>query len=362
MANARRGVVVFGEVLCDLFAHRVGEPLSTTSAFVPVQGGAPANVAVQLARLGIPTALITAVGSDPLGERVRRSLAADGVDTGAVVTRPGRRTGVTLVEVDPSGERRFFGFRENSADLSLGLQDLDTPTVRRALQRAAVVHTGTVSLRSPSARRATRALQRAARRQGSVVSLDVNLRPGMFPSLAGLIALARAAVGLADVVKATREEAEQLLGVGPLAGRRTVSRRRAHDDVLVDGLLGMGPRLVALTLADEGAVVAHARARAVVAAPPTTVVDATGAGDGFVGAVLAELVDGGVGRDRLSALADDELAALGAAGCRAGAAVVTALGATTAMLRGAPVGACRAGGASALPSSPSSPSSRRRLP
>jgi fructokinase len=350
MTRARRGVVVFGEVLCDLFAHRVGEPLSTTAALVPVQGGAPANVAVQLARLGVTTTLVTAVGADPLGERVRHSLAADGVDTGCIVTRSGRRTGVTLVEVDPSGERRFFGFRENSADLSLGPADLQTPAVRRALARAAAVHTGTVSLRSPSARRATHALQRTARAQGSVVSLDVNLRPGMFPSLPALLALARAAVRKADVVKATREEAEQVLGMAPLTPRAGAQRRRGHDDALVDGLLALGPRLVLLTLADEGAVVARAGARALVPAPATTVVDATGAGDAFVGAVLAELVAGGVDRAGLLRLDEGELGVLGAAGCRAGSAVVAALGATTAMVRGVPTGLrgrARAGSSSA---------------
>ncbi len=329
---------MFGEVLCDLFAHRVGEPLAETGAFVPLQGGAPANVAVQLARLGVPTTLVTAVGSDPLGVRLTASLKNDGVDTACVVVRRERRTGVTLVEVDHDGERRFFGFRENSADLSLGRDDIESPAVRRALAGAAVVHTGTVSLRSASARQATTALQKTARQGGALVSLDVNLRPGMFPSLSLLLRLARRAVTRVDVVKATRQEAEQLLDRPP-PRRRTAAALRAHDDALVDGLLALGPRLALLTLDEEGAVVASRTARARVPAPRTDVVDATGAGDGFVGAVLAELASAALDRRGLDGIDEASLAALGVVGCRAGSAVVTAVGATTAMIRGRPTGA-----------------------
>ncbi|MBM4281744.1 MAG: carbohydrate kinase [Deltaproteobacteria bacterium] len=347
MTKACRGVVVFGEVLCDLFAHRVAEPLSRTAAFVPLQGGAPANVAVQLARLGVPTTLVTAVGADPLGARLRASLRDDGVDTRCVVERPGCRTGVTFVEVESSGERRFFGFRDNSADLSLARADVESAAVRRALQRAALAHTGTVSLRSPSARQATQALQRAARAAGALVSLDVNLRPGMFPSLARLLSLARTAVRRADVVKATREEAALVLGH---TGRPRRGRpQRALDDALVDGLLALGPKLALLTLGEDGAVVAVGGARARVPAPRVEVVDATGAGDGFMGAVLAELSllprgqGGALAPDALDVLDEASLAALAMVGCRAGAAVVTAVGATTAMRRGRPEGVLAGG-------------------
>ena len=317
---AHRRVVVFGEVLCDLFAPTSG-PIAAAPHLVPRLGGAPANVAVQLARLGVPTSLITATGADPFGDRLRADLEREGVDTAAVATRAGRRTGVTLVEVDDDGERRFFGFRENSADLSLDVNDTLAPAARRALSSASILHTGTVSLRSPSARRATRALQKSARARGALVSLDVNLRPGMFPSLPVLLRLANAAVAAVDVVKATREEARALLDT------------KASDATLIERLLARGPRLVLLTLGEQGCVIATRR-RAVTLAPQeqTRTVDATGAGDAFVGAVLASLWQRGIDRAALDDLDDDDLAALGVQGSIAGAACVTAMGATTAML------------------------------
>jgi sugar/nucleoside kinase (ribokinase family) len=81
MGATQRRVVVFGEVLCDLFAPRAGQPLQQAAALIPHLGGAPANVAVQLARLQVPVALLTAVGSDPLGLRLLDELGVEGVDT-----------------------------------------------------------------------------------------------------------------------------------------------------------------------------------------------------------------------------------------------------------------------------------------
>jgi fructokinase len=320
--------VVFGEVLCDLFAPEAGQSLAHTPHLVPRLGGAPANVAVQLALLDVPTRLVTAVGRDPFGLRLRQQLSLHGVDTSAVKEDGQRRTGCTLVEVDHSGERRFFGFREKSADLALGPADVEVAAVRRALERAGVVHTGTVSLRAPSSRQATARLHRRARAAGAIVSVDVNLRPGMFPSLPLLLRLANGAAGAADVVKATRDEAIQLRG------------RKGADDALADFLLDKGPRLVLLTFGEEGALLATRRRR--VRVDPVVVdraVDVTGAGDAFVGAVLAWLLRQGVAPDDLDDLDDDGLASAGREAAACGAAVVTALGATTnmhslALLRG----------------------------
>ncbi len=318
MKDQRGCVVVFGEVLVDLFAPAPGVPLVDADALVPMVGGAPANVAVQLARLAVPVRLVSAVGADPLGARALRTLQTEGVDVRAVRRRADCRTGVTLVEVGADGERRFFPFRENSADLSLSPADVDL----RVLRGATAVHTGTVSLRTPSSRAATRALVRAARARGVMVSLDVNLRWGMFPSRALLLRVARAALRQADIVKATRDEARVLLGAP-----------RALDGELAQRVLARGPRLVLITADAEGALVATQGIAVHVAASSVAAVDATGAGDAFVGAVLAKLRELGATRESLAALDAAALHEIGRAGCAAGAAAVTALGATTAMVR-----------------------------
>jgi len=326
MAGNGVRVVVCGEVLCDLFSPRAGVALADATRLVPRLGGAPANVAVQLARLGVGVALVTGVGADPFGERVQRSLQHEGVDLRAVRTIAGRRTGATLVEVDADGERRFFGFREASADLALAVTDVDRPDVRRLLRHVEVVHSGTVSLRTDNARDATRFLQQTGRHHGAMLSVDVNLRPGMYPDRALMLERADGAVAAADILKATREEAAIVLGRRP--NTRLVT--------LAEGLLARGPRLVMLTDGDQPMLVATARHAVERPALAVRVVDATGAGDAFCGAALAALLAADVSATTLGHVDAATLGHVIEAGRHAGAAAVTRMGATTAMIRRLP--------------------------
>jgi fructokinase len=271
----------------------------------------------------VPVALVTAVGPDPLGMRLRDQLVAEGVDVSGLQVRNERRTGVTLVEVDAAGERRFFGFRENSADLATTVADIERPVVKRLIAGATILHSGTVSLASDSARAATLELQAAARSVGALVSVDVNLRPGMYASAELLLQRATEAVASADIVKATIDEAMFLEGTK----RRPAPRRAA------DAVLARGPSLVLLTDGDKPMYAATKNAWVELEALTTKMVDATGAGDAFMGAALAALFALGVDASGVPALSAQQLLHILRDARRAGAAAVTGLGATTKMIR-----------------------------
>jgi fructokinase len=313
--HVTRRAFVLGEALLDLFVPRPGRTLVDAECFVPSVGGAPANVAVQLARLGVEVSLWTALGNDAFGTRLVAALSGEGVDVRHVEHVVGKKTGLTFVEVDRKGERAFTPRRELSAVDVLDARSLPLD----ALTAGTVLHHGTVLLRAPRSRATTRAAVRAARRQGAIVSLDVNLRPAMFPSREAMLTLARAAVGHAHVVKATRDEAAALLG-------------EKRDDLLVDALHARGAHLVCLTLDKKGALLASREARVHVSSPRVRMTDATGAGDAFMGTVLAALLARHVDVSELASLDRDALREIGRRACTAGAHAVTALGATTGML------------------------------
>jgi sugar/nucleoside kinase (ribokinase family) len=313
-------VFVLGEVLCDLFPPRAGLPAAAAAYLVPHPGGAPANCAAQLARLGTPTELVTAVGSDPLGARALAALRADGVGTGHVRTRPRTRTGLTLVEVDDSGERRFTPWREGSADGSLRAEELPADALVRA---SALVH-GTVSLRRDPARAATRRAARLVREGGGLIVVDVNLRPQMYADREVMLRHARAAARRAHVVKATIDEARAIVG------------RRAQPAALLRALLADGAALVALTDGERPAWLATASATTRVSPPAVATVDATGAGDAFLGALVADLVRGGGTPATVRAAPAPLLERLLARAAYAGARATTKLGATSAMPRRLP--------------------------
>lgn len=316
----KNGVLVLGEVLCDLFPPRPGISFSSAGELVPLLGGAPANVAVQCARLGARTALVSAVGADPLGARLVKELAAEGIDASRVAQRKGWRTGVTLVEVDLDGERRFYPLADRRADLSLAPSDVDIAFLRTF----AAVHTGTVGLREASPRAAHKKLVDAAHKAGVLVSLDVNLRWGMYRTREDLLRRAKAAIKRAHVVKATADEARALLGVNARVAAPSLAQR------FFDVLCGKDAELIMITLDAGGALLATRTNVVSVVAPRVAVVDATGAGDAFVGAALAHIV---TMPTRPRDFDDAQLTELGAFACAAGSAACTALGATTAMPR-----------------------------
>jgi fructokinase len=256
------------------------------------------------------------VGDDPLADRLIEALQKEGIRTDLVLRKPEAKTSITLVEVDDNGDRRFYPFWEKSADLAIDVDDIDEERVAHA----ALFHHGTVSLRSPACRRATQKAVRAARRGGAIVSLDVNLRYGMFATREQLQARARSAIKTADVLKITDDEAQDLYGASTLDGWAD----RLHKE---------GVSLVMLTRGPEGALLSSRSGRVRVPSEQVKAVDATGAGDSFMGTALAELMRRKVARGDLAALDDEALAEIGRRACRSGALTVTALGATAAMPR-----------------------------
>jgi fructokinase len=194
------------------------------------------------------------------------------------------------------------------------------------MRRARIMHSGTVSLRTDNARDATRFLQAVARHSKAIVSVDVNVRPGMYPDRALLLERVSSAVAAADVLKATREEAALILS------------KRASTGLarLAEGLLARGPRLVLLTDGDQPMAIATERSLVCQPALAVRTVDATGAGDAFFGAALATLIRFSIAVDDLPTLDEAMLARILLAGRFAGAAAVTRVGATTAMVRRLP--------------------------
>ena len=110
-------VIAFGEALVDMLSSRLGEPTEAQETFTPYAGGAPANVAVACARLGVPSQFLGMVGDDTFGHFIVRELNSHGVDTRGVVYTQDSRTALAFVSRDAVGERTFDFYRPPAADL-----------------------------------------------------------------------------------------------------------------------------------------------------------------------------------------------------------------------------------------------------
>ncbi len=309
-------IVSFGEALVDLFATPRGAALDEAERFVPCLGGAPANVAVVLARLGIASRFVGAVGRDAHGDRLARALATAGVDTAALLRVP-ERTGMTFVRVAADGARSFLFYRAGGADYALSAEHL-AALAAHPLEGARWLHVNSSALVAQPLAGAARWLLDAAADRGVPVSLDLNVRPHLWADPSALGSAVRDLAVRAAWVKSSEDDLAAL-GLPPT----------------LDSLAALCPGAVpVLTLAERGAA-ARVGATAVTRPAPRlaadAVVDATGAGDAFVAGVLATLWEQGAtpGTD---AFADPRCwAAALTRGCVLGARAVTALGATEAL-------------------------------
>lgn len=260
-------VAVVGEALVDFVPPGPG-PLF--EAFV---GGSPANVAVGLARLGVPARLAARIGNDPLGRRIRRHLDENGVDLSNAVAAA-EHSSLAIVGIGEDGGADYDFRVDGTADWQWRDDELS-----KALDTSvAAVHSGSLALTmAPGADVVLAALTRV--RETATISYDPNCRPLLMGTRDKLLARVERVLAVADVVKASADDVDWLLpGTSP---------EQAAQDWLT-----RGPAIVAITLGANG-VVAAARDAGVVRRPghPVQVVDTIGAGDSFTSTLLAGLRD-----------------------------------------------------------------------
>lgn len=275
-----------GELLIDFVATETGL-LRAASGFVRAPGGAPANVAVAAARLGLKTSFIGAVGGDEFGSFLRDTLEKNGVDTRALTVSSRGPTPLAFVSLKRNAERDFLFYWQRTADQFLSRRDVPDALIRRAR----VFHHGSIGFIHASTRRVTlHALRTACRAKSTFVSCDPNLRLSLWPSESAARKGMLDAIANADLVKLNGEEMRFLTGT-----RRITPGIRALAEWTDAAIL--------VTLGPRGAAFRWGRAEGQVPGLRVSAIDSTGAGDGFVAGFLCRLIQGG--GDRLRDLAPD---------------------------------------------------------
>ncbi len=239
----------------------VGEALIDIVNGAEIVGGSPANVALGLGRLGVDVDLLTAIGADERGERIRQHLEASRVSVLAESVCLGR-TSTARATVDSDGSARY--------DF-----DIEWRLPTSAADGHDIIHVGSIAcfLEPGGSDVAERA--RLATASGKRVTFDPNIRPAL---LKGVDARKRAeeVMKVASAVKLSDEDAAYLYPDHPL-------------DAVIDQVLSLGPQIVAVTEGGAGAVIAVPERRVRVTAPVVRVVDTVGAGDTFMACLVASL-------------------------------------------------------------------------
>ncbi len=267
-------VTAFGEILIDF--TDAGKDERGTRLFAAHPGGAPANVAVGVARLGAKSAFIGKIGDDFHGEMLRKVLEDNNVDTSGLLSDESVFTTLAFVQVDENGERTFSFARKPGADTRISWEEIE----EKQIENSKIFHTGSLSLTHEPAASATRKALEAAKKAGVIVSYDPNYRASLWKDEKTAVEAMRSLIPCADLMKISDEETALLTDQpNPIDAARA--------------LIDQGVKIVAVTLGAEGSLIANREGYRVVPGFKSTVADTNGAGDSFWAAMLSRIAASG---------------------------------------------------------------------
>ncbi|KAL1345190.1 hypothetical protein HN51_018976 [Arachis hypogaea] len=268
-------IVSFGEMLIDFVPTVSGVSLAEAPGFLKAPGGAPANVAIAVARLGGKAAFVGKLGDDEFGHMLAGILKENGVVADGITFDQGARTALAFVTLRADGEREFMFYRNPSADMLLKPEELNLELIRSAK----VFHYGSISLIVEPCRSAHLKAMEVAKDAGCLLSYDPNLRLPLWPSAEEARKQILSIWEKADLIKVSDVELEFLTGSDKI------------DDESAMSLWHPNLKLLLVTLGEHGSRYYTKNFHGSVDAFHVNTVDTTGAGDSFVGSLLAKIVD-----------------------------------------------------------------------
>jgi len=291
-------LLAIGRSSIDLYSNDIGAPFEQITSFAAYVGGCPTNISVGARRLGLNSALLTALGEDQVGNFILRFLGDEGVETQFIPRKPGRRSSAVVLGIEPPDRFPLTYYRDNCADIELTIDDVLASPV--AASRVVLI-SGTGLSKEPS-RSATLFAAELARQADVPVALDIDFRPDQWHDPRAFGVTLRLAMRLVDIVIGTEDEinAAMLTDAGKISLTHSqVSDTHVQGDVgaASDALLALGPRVLLQKRGGEGARVHQVQADGSITrtdAPgfPVEIANILGAGDAFASGALYGFVQG----------------------------------------------------------------------
>ena len=267
-------VLCIGEALIDMICTDRGTSLSKGQNFLKKAGGAPANVAAAIAALGAEVDMAAKVGKDPFGMHIVELLNEMGVNTKWILQDPNHFTTFAFVSLMEDGERDFYFNR--GADGQLSTEDLSGLN----LKEYSIVHFGSATGFLPGPLQdAYLDLLEKSKKAGAIISFDPNYRHLLFPNnTKSFIDQCWPFIEQSHFFKLSDEEAMLITGCDSVQHAAAALRKKSKA-------------VFAITLGKEGTLLSMGDHLEMIGSIANTPVDATGAGDAFVGAVLFQLIN-----------------------------------------------------------------------
>lgn len=278
----------------DLYSNDVGAPFVNITSFAAYVGGSPTNICVGATRLGLKTALLTAVGNDPVGDFILHFLNNEKIDTQFIPRKAANRTSAVILGIEPPDKFPLVYYRDNCADINLTIDDALAAPIRdcKVFQFA-----GTNLSKEPS-RSATMFAAEVARANGAKIVLDVDFRPDQWHDVRAFGVVIRSVLRLVDVVIGTEDEinAAMLTDTAQMSLTHSqVSDTKVKGDTesAVRAMLEQGPESLLLKTGSKGARIYDRSGQVTEAGGfPVEIYNILGAGDAFGAGFLYGYVNG----------------------------------------------------------------------
>ena len=292
--NPSFDLITMGRSSIDLYANDVGAPFPEIKSFAAYVGGSPTNIAVGAQRLGLKTAVLTAVGDDPVADFILSFLNKEGVETKFIPRKPGTRTSAVVLRIEPPDKFPLVYYRDNCADNQLSIDDVLKTPVKSC---RVFEFSGTGLSREPSRSAHIFAIEQA-RAAGATIVLDVDFRPNQWHDARAFGVTVRAVLPLVDIVLGTDDECKAVTLTDPGQVNVTysqISGARVAGDLLaaVQAMQRHGPKTIVVKRGEKGATLFESgKAPADVPGFPVEVYNVLGAGDAFAAGFIYGLVKG----------------------------------------------------------------------
>ncbi len=266
-------VICPGEVLIDFISLENGKKLVDVEKFQKKAGGAPANVATALVKLGASAEFVGAVGKDSFGRFLIETLNRYEVGTSQVIEDEHLGTTIAYVSIDENGERDFEFMR--GADGNISPQQIDF----NAFKDCKIIHLGSATaLLGAQLYEVYQAFIEFANQHDKFISFDPNYRDALYHDKQELfVKHCKEVIKHVDLIKVSEEEGQIITG-------------ETDHHQMIAALHDLGAKIVTLTLGKEGSLVSIENTHKVESIA-VKMVDSTGAGDAFIGALLSQIAN-----------------------------------------------------------------------
>ncbi|MBY0098626.1 carbohydrate kinase family protein [Mesobacillus maritimus] len=263
-----------GEVLIDFIPLQKGVALKEVFAFERAPGGAPANVAAAVAKYGQEAEMISMLGTDAFGDFLVEQLTKVGVQTNKILRTSEANTALAFVSLQNNGERDFSFYRNPSADMLLGEEEIDP----QWFQAGDILHFCSVDLVESPMKHAHKKAIKSVSNAGGIVSFDPNVRLPLWKRKADCRQAILEFIPFADIVKVSDEELEFITGI-------------ENEEKALQSLFIGNVKAVVFTKGASGASLILPGNHYTSSGYSVEVKDTTGAGDAFIGGFLYNLLE-----------------------------------------------------------------------